>query len=331
MAGILKAGQIVTDDGLNGVKLNTTTGKLNYFTKGWEFEDIGGGVLNPLNKTTAAWANETTNSWTVPSGVNYIFVKMWGAGGGGGARGGWTNGGRGGAGGYSQGLVPVTPGQTITIRPGQRGYSRWGANKAFPDGGGASTGAGDNQYAGSGGGSSSILSPVVSAEYCMFAGGGGGGGSVTGWQVNHGGAGGGINGQPSNIGPYHGTSVTGGGASQTAGGAAGVGANSTGGAGAFKQGGTHQNANCYGGGGGGGWYGGGSGAYGSSTMSGGGGGSGYIHPSILLGVTIMGQGFIPGNPNDPKLSEYQYANRLQFAMGGEEDGYGGPGLIVFYY
>jgi hypothetical protein len=308
-----------------------TTLKRHFITShGFKFKDDLG-IITPVNKTRIQSAIETASTFVVPAGVTYIFVKMWGAGGGGGAYGGWRQGSVGGGGGYSHGLVPVVPGETIAIRSGQRGQSRWGSNKAYPDGGGSSLSGGDNQYAATGGGSSSILVPSISpTNHCMFAGAGGGGGSVNGFALNSAGAGGGIRGQNGVNNPYNGNAHNGKGGTQTAGGAAGTGNNTTGGAGSLNQGGTHQNANNYAGGGGGGYYGGGSGAYGNSnSMGGGGGGSGYVHPNILMGVTMTGNINVPANPNDPDI--YFTNNDWQYATGGEEDGHGGPGLVVIYY
>lgn len=285
----------------------------------------GGGV------SVNAWGERTADaSWVVPAGVTRAFWKIWGAGGGGGAYGGWRQGSRGGGGGYTQAITPVVPGETVTIRVAQRGYSRWGANKAYPDGGGASTGGGDNQYTGSGGGSSSIKIPSISAEFCLFAGGGGGGGSCTGYALNSGGAGGGFAGEGGTYTPYNGAQYSGDGGTQTAGGRGGTPSNSAGGAGSFKTGGTHQNPNNYGGGGGGGWYGGGSGSYNPGSMGGGGGGSGYVHPS-LNGITLGGKGYMPGNAFDPWLARFSDSTSVQYASGGEEDGIGGAGLIVWFY
>lgn len=296
----------------------------------WTYAGSASNTANATGKKWDAFGERTADeTWVVPAGVYYIFVKMWGAGGGGGAYGGWRQGSNGGGGGYTQAIVPVVPGETITRRIAQRGYSRWGANKAYPDGGGASTGGGDNQYTGSGGGSTSIKVPSVSSEYCLFAGGGGGGGSVNGYAFNSGGAGGGLQGQCGAYTAYNSNTHNGKGGTQTAGGSAGSGTNTTGGAGSFKQGGTHQNTNNYGGGGGGGWYGGGSGAYGNgNSMGGGGGGAGYVHPS-LIGMTMTGSGNIPANHTDIWLG--RFVETVQYARGGEEDGYGGPGLLVWFY
>lgn len=332
-------------------RYNTDWGSVEYFYSGFWFDrDPRSGPANIVGAFQAlygsSWDNAlasiggvkvnafgertSDNTWTVPAGVTRMFVKMWGAGGGGGAYGGWRQGSRGGGGGYSQAIIPVVPGETITYRCGQRGYPRWSNNKAYPDGGGASTGGGDNQYCGSGGGSTSIKVPSISTEFCVFAGAGGGGGSCNGYALNSGGAGGGFAGQGASNTPYNGGSYNGKGGTQSAGGAGGSPSNSAGGAGSFKQGGTHQNPNNYGGGGGGGWYGGGSGSYNPSpSMGGGGGGSGYVHPS-LIGITLTGNGYVPANHSDPWLGRFCDGNEY-YAMGGEEDGVGGPGLLVWFY
>lgn len=314
-----------------GTSFNTTTGRVNLTYRDFIFQ-IDGGYI-PIGKTRLVYGNEAANTWTVPAGVTFIFVKMWGAGGGGGQYGGWRQGSLGGGGGYSHGLIPVIPGEIITIRQGGRGTNAPGSTKAYPDGGGSSLSAGDNQYSANGGGSSSINVPSIAVTWCMIAGGGGGGGAVNGFAVNSGGAGGGITGQAGSRTGYTQQSTLinyGGGGTQSAGGTAGTGANTTGGAGSLYQGGTHQHSNCYGGGGGGGYYGGGSGAYGgSNSMGGGGGGSGYIHSSIKMGLTLTGSGAVPAFSDDQDLSTYQ--NSIQYANGGEEGGIGGPGLVVIYY
>ena len=315
-----------------GTSFNTTTGRVNLTYGNFIFQNDSG-LLTPTNKTKVQWFNEAANTWTVPAGVTFIFVKMWGGGGGGAAYGGWNQGSLGGAGGFTQALVPVVPGETITIRCGGRGLTRNGAYKAYPDGGGSATGAADARYSASGGGSSSINVPSIPAAWCMYAGGGGGGGSVNGYAVNSGGAGGGLNGQAGVQNNYNvdGTGQNyGKGGSQTAGGAAGVGASANNGqAGSLGQGGTFQRAEPYGAGGGGGYYGGGSGAYGVNlSMGGGGGGSGYIHPSLILAQTYTGSSRVPPFAHDPDLA---VDNAVQYATGGHEDGYGGPGVVIIYY
>ena len=296
---------------------------------GFDFID-NGGIITPTNKTRYLYgASGGNQTLVVPAGVSYIFVKMWGAGGGGGSYGGWRQGSLGGAGGFSHGIIQVVPGETLTIRVGFLGSARPGAALSYPDGGGASTGGGDNRYAGGGGGSSSILVPSQASAYVMVAGGGGGGGAVNSFDLNSGGAGGGLIGEVGHVTGINGGAHNGKAGTQSAGGAAGTGNNSTGGAGASFAGGTHQNANCYGGGGGGGFFGGGSGAYGNgNSMGGGGGGSGRIHSSVIMGATYTGQSFIPPFYNDPDLA---IDAGFRYARGGDEGGNGGHGLVVLYY
>jgi hypothetical protein len=312
-----------------GILFNNTTNRQLLNAYGFQFKDDGG-IITPTNKTKVSFYNEAANTWTVPTGVTRIFVKMWGAGGGGGSYGGWRQGAQGGAGGFSHAMFNVIPGEVIQIRPGGRGTDRPGATTAYPDGGGASTGGGDNQYCANGGGSSSIRIPSISATvYSLYAGGGGGGAACNGFAVNNGGAGGGLIGQPGGRSGNYTTTQYGLGGTQSAGGAGGTGAYTNGAAGTAGQGGTHPNTNCYGGGGGGGYYGGGSGAYNNSnSMGGGGGGSGYVHPSAIFGATYTGSYRTPANSQD---SDLQPDNALQYGHGGDESAQGGPGVVVFYY
>jgi hypothetical protein len=311
-----------------GILFNNTTNRQLLNAYGFQFKDDGG-IITPTNKTKVSFYGSAADTWTVPAGVTRIFVKMWGAGGGGGSYGGWRQGSLGGAGGFTHGLFNVVPGEVVQVRPGGVGTDRPAAGTAYPDGGGASTNGADNQYSSNGGGSSSIRIPSISATvYAMYAGGGGGGGACNGYAVNSGGAGGGLVGQCGTRSGNYTTTQYGKGGTQSAGGAAGTGSNTTGGAGSAGQGGTHQ-GNCYGGGGGGGYYGGGSGCYGSdNSMGGGGGGSGFIHGSALFGATYTGSYRTPPFSGDPDLM----ANpSLQNAYGGDESGQGGPGVVVFYY
>ena len=312
-----------------GILFNNTTNRQLFNAYGFQFKDDGG-IITPTNKTKVSFYNEAANTWTVPAGVTRIFVKMWGAGGGGGSYGGWRQGAQAGGGGFTHAMFNVVPGEIVQIRPGGRGTDRPGAATAYPDGGGASTGGGDNQYCGNGGGSSSIRIPSISATiYALYAGGGGGGGACNGFAVNNGGAGGGLIGQPGGRSGNYTTTQYGLGGTQSAGGAGGTGAYTNGAAGTAGQGGTHPNTNCYGGGGGGGYYGGGSGAYNNSnSMGGGGGGSGYVHPSAIFGATYTGSYRTPANSQD---SDLQPDNALQYGHGGDESAQGGPGVVVFYY
>lgn len=64
---------------------------------------------------------ECSGSWTVPSGVNNIFVQIWGGGAGGAMNCTWRVGAPGGGGGYSHRSIPVTPGQTYCFCAGGGG------------------------------------------------------------------------------------------------------------------------------------------------------------------------------------------------------------------
>jgi hypothetical protein len=299
--------------------------------RGFKFKFVSG-YLVCMNKSRQILgiATGTAETFVVPAGIYFIFVKMWGAGGGGGSYGGWRQGGSGGGGGYSHGIIPVNPGETITYRVGSPGLANPGTSKGWPDGGGASTAGGDNQYCGSGGGSTSIHVPSLGG-YIMYAGAGGGGGACNGWAFTCGGAGGGLAGEKGSISNSYATTNAGGGGTQTAGGAAGTPSSSTGQAGARDQGGTHQGTSNYGGGGGGGYYGGASGLYGpGSHMGAGGGGSGYVAASVIMGLTVAGCQRMPAQMGDPDISVANGAV-TPYAIGGEENGPGGSGLIAIYY
>ena len=328
LSGSLITDTILSSDSNLGYKLNTSSKRQIFSAYGFDFK-LDNGILTPINKTryTNFYTGASVNL-TVPAGVTRIFVKMWGAGGGGGSYGGWRQGSSGGAGGFSHGIISVVPAEIIILRVGGRGQARHGASAGWPDGGAASVSAGDNQYSASGGGSSSIYVPSQTA-YVMYAGGGGGGGSVNGWSRNSGGAGGGTIGEVAPFNSYNldGTH-SGKGGTQSAGGAGGTGALGNGSAGSLGQGGTYPGGSCYSAGGGGGYYGGGSGGYGTSSMGGGGGGSGRIHSSVIMGQTYTGSHHIPPFFNDPDLD---LDTAARYGKGADESNYGGHGLIVLYY
>lgn len=271
-------------------------------------------VLSTCSTFTPLAANQT---FTVPAGVTSIVVKAWGAGGGGrcGHNGGGAGSQGGGGGAFAQGIIPVTPGQNLTVVVGTGGS---GSAGGFGGGGNGGTGC----WAGFGGGGlSGIFSgtPTNQANALLIAGGGGGGGNRCSG-AGGGGAGGGLTGTtgvPSTCGSGGGT-----GGSQSAGGAAGA-AGGTGGAGtnglaiSGGSGGNSGGCNGGGGGGGGGYYGGGGGGGGNSGGScsggGGGGGSSYAAP----GVT--GTAFVPGNQNEPgNAGDPDYTGT--YGYGGQYDG-----------
>ena len=102
-----------------------------------------------------------TYSYTVPTGVYFLFYKLWGggAGGGGGSTGAQSGNGAG-TGAYAEGWLAVTPGQVIPYVIGPNGN------------GGAGTGLG-----GANGGSSSLNTSIVCTGGIAGSGGGTGGGS----------------------------------------------------------------------------------------------------------------------------------------------------------
>jgi hypothetical protein len=265
--------------------------------------------------------NGSDQSFVVPTGVTQIRIKAWGAGGGGGAPGGWTEGFVGGAGGYTDAFLPVTPGESLTVMVGERGAYQFpnGTSPGYGGGGGYASSS-DNRYGASGGGRSAVRRGTTDL---VVAGGGGGGGSRHSGApggVNEGGAGGGPAGEPG----YQTANTPAGGGTQSAGGAGGAGANAAGQSGAAGVGG-RVGSNSYGGGGGGGRFGGGGGGYHEpGTMGGGAGGSGYVHPTATWGGTQTGWRNIP-----PALRDPDYASGV--GVGGPIGGTGGHGLVVVSY
>lgn len=265
--------------------------------------------------------------FVVPSGVSSVTVKMWGAGGGGGAPGGWSYGFAGGAGGYTSATIAVTAGETLTVVVGQGGAYQFpnGANPNYGGGGGYNV-ATDNRYGSSGGGRSAIRR---GGSELVTAGGGGGGGSSRSNSPadgNAGGAGGGLVGQ---AGHQAWSDVAASGASQTAGGSGGTSSGtyvSDGGKPGAQFVGGAVGLNSYGGGGGGGWYGGGGGAYNEpNTMGGGGGGSGYVGGSgVTSGNAVAGSGTTP-----PAMTDTDYLSGV--AIGAVPAGAGGNGLVIIKY
>jgi hypothetical protein len=325
-----------TSDG--GIQISD---RVNFMFDDWVFEQQGA-VITPVGKSAATYrATGANQTFTVPAGVNYIYVKCWGAGGAGGSSGGWTNGSDGGGGGHTRGLIPVTPGQVLYVVCGIPGQTNWTGGTTLRYGGGRGfLNNSDNRYAGAGGGLAGIWSSSYSGTQSgalLVAGGGGGGGSTRMQDGLWGGAGGGTEGQRGASGYDAKWNYGGGGGTQTAGG------DSIGTAGSAINGG-YTNSNAYGGGGGGGWYGGGGGSYSeSNTMAAGGGGSGYIHSSVILGETFTGEGMVPalyGDNDLPKYTSNAYATwTSHYAYGGPKirsgsqytNAGGGSSWIKIYY
>lgn len=205
----------------------------------------------------------SNQTFVVPDNVSSIFVKLWGAGGGG------RFGGQGGGCGFTSGSLAVTPGETLILIVGGGGSI---------SGGGGFGGGGNSGIVGGGG--RTALRILNGLDDLADAGGGGGG------ALSNGGAGGGTSGMagsPSGLG--------GGGGSQSASGGGGA---FGGQAGSQYQGGIGSNS-----GGGGGYFGGGGGGFAPSGgfFAAGGGGSGFVG-NLTGAVTLAGSGTASANTSD---------------------------------
>lgn len=287
------------------------------------------------------WTN-SDQTWTVPTGVTQIAVKVWGAGGGPGSPSGWGQGSPGGGGGFAGGIIPVTPGESLLVAVGQCGYLRnttlAAGTKGYGGGSVASGNGTDNQYGGGGGGYSGIFrTSKTQANAIIMAGGGGGGGcSRTAGNGNNGGAGGGFIGERGYSAYDNKYGFGGGGGTQT-----GVGAQASHADGGTNDGfggalvGGFARGNTYGGGGGGGYFGGNGGGYSEQqTMGGGGGGSGYLSSSVINGYLETGFMNTPANFGDWDIQSLS-SGTARFACGGiygaNNVSYGGVGLVIIRY
>jgi len=240
-------------------------------------------------------------TFTVPSGVSTITIKVWGGQGG---SGGYYSSGSycstGGKGGYATGDLSVTAGNTVYVYVGGQGEGFATCNtymRSQPQKFGGWNGGGNGYggtYPGTGGGGASDIryGGTSISDRKIIAGGGGGGGNAANnsTQLSNGGAGGGASGETMANSTQFYNRTPGSGATQSSGNSSGVGSSA------------NQNLS---GGGGGGYYGGGIG----NNSTGGGGGSGYIG-GVSNGSTITGNASMP-NPD-----------------GGTMTGREGNGLIV---
>lgn len=301
------------------------------------------GIVNVLNKTKQVYNYTGADQFfEVPRNVSYIFVKIWGAGGSAGLRGGWSVGALGGGGGFSMGLFLVRYGEILTIKVGEGGYTNKNG-RTYGGGGGLPIGyTVDARYCGQGGGGSFIFRDSTTP---LLISGGGGGGGVTasgGLPYNHGGAGGGIVGAKA----YGSTLVSGNGGTQSSGGATTPTAlYVTGDPGSLYLGGNvgfypPNAATSYGAAGGGGYYGGSAGSYSNdASMGGGGGGSGFVAPYAIYGLTEAGSGQFPAYRLDSELPQTYSGQNAFLGHGGFETmtinaqvlQSGGHGLCVIYY
>lgn len=272
-----------------------------------------GGFIYSIGGTSfngQIYNTQGSDTFTVPSGITSITVKMWGGGGGGGAGGSAAAGGNGAGGGYVNATYSVTPGEVLTVYVG-----------------GAGSG-GLRNTAGGGGGGGGFSSIYRSSSPLAIAAGGGGGGGGRNSSSNIGGAGGAGGGTSGIAGSASGTVTGGGGGTQTAGGNGGTSSNNPGSAGTSLTGGSGADGRTSagndgsgaagglasggdggipistsrsgGGGGGAGYFGGGGGggSVSNSGAGGGGGGSSYTAPGATGVTNTAGSGINPGNPSD---------------------------------
>jgi len=255
--------------------------------------------------TTDGPDNGSDQTLTIPPGVTWIFVKLWGAGGGAGRSGSWHYGADGGGGGHARGLFKVVPNEQLIVVVGRGGTTANGNTPTYGGGGtnkGSKRGEGDN-YGGHGGGYCGVFRTRISrANALAIAGGGGGGGTSKDWVGNVGGAGGGLSGQRGASPSERKFTAGGGGGTQKAGGQGGYWTNALPGSdGSELLGGASADVQNSGAGGGG-YFGGGGGAYSETrTMGGGGGGSGHTNPEGLLTGTYTGHFRVPAYSWDPDL------------------------------
>ena len=260
----------------------------------------------------------TYGTFTVPTGISSVDIIAFGAGGGNGAEPSGNYVGAGAPGGYAEGTLAVTAGQTLYAYGGEGGNESGSAFDAFgvAMGGRSPNDTTPSQHGGGGGAAAGVVGygsfPGKSQPqvYVLAAGGGGTTrlGPTTEFNANGGGGGGGL------VGNKGGPDGNAEGTNNTIGGA---GNESSGGGGDQEQGG-QGGANCsagqngsdlYGGrsantgagGGGGGYYGGGGGSAapnGAVGGHGGGGSSYYGHPQVTSGATEDGHNLNhPDGPN----------------------------------
>lgn len=144
----------------------------------------------PLTTQNFNYVSDALQSFVVPDGVTLIKVKMWGPGGGTGS---YSGAGGGGPGGFTTGLLSVTPGETLYLTVGSGGKKPT-ANSPGPGGlggwpGGGFGTAGDASGGGGGGFTGIFNTSMTQANALMIAGGGGG---ATGFGSFGAGGGGGL-------------------------------------------------------------------------------------------------------------------------------------------
>ncbi|MFJ2740438.1 DUF11 domain-containing protein [Streptomyces sp. NPDC087440] len=275
-------------------------------------------------------------TFTVPTGVSSLDVRMWGAGGGGADPAYYAGSLAGAGGGFTRGTLAVSTGAVLTVTAGGGGEV---SSTIAPYGGGGEGGstATDKAMGGAGGGMSALWTGSYGGTPLMIAG-GGGGASPGSDPAPYAGAGGGATG-----GQDGDATKSGRGGTQSAGGAAAAGGSGTpctvpAAAGSRFKGGNGADVagdGEGGGGGGGGYFGGGGGACqmngGGTPNGGGGGGSGFIGGTGVSGAvteagtpsTAQGTGGTAARSGDD-----------QYVAGkgsGGGAGNGGDGMVVLQW
>ncbi len=256
----------------------------------------GTGLAAPPAPTTFTWTG-LAQTYTVPSGDHSVTLEAWGAGGGAGSFTG-AYAGAGGGGGYATTTVSVTPGDVLTIRPGQGGHQPggggggsfvWDASGtlllvAGGGGGGGTDGGSPLSGSGAGGAGGGATGATGSTQFDAYWGSAAGG---TGGSATAGGVGG-----NATLGAASGPGCQGEAGRSQAGGGGATGSSSCGyGTGAILDSAGLGGSNGSGGGGGSGWYGGAGGASVYTYFGGGGGGGSSAAPA---GTLESGTGRAPG-------------------------------------
>lgn len=233
-----------------------------------------------LSVTTVSFAyTGASQNWVVPSGVSLLKAQVSGAAGGG-AGNSVNSGGYGGIATTNAFTIPVTAGETLMIRVGQRGIAS--STVAAFNGGGLASQNQNAIVAGGGGGATDIRRQPYTLADRLFVGGGGGGalGPLVSFNLPNGGG---------LVGGTRGDAQSGLGGTQVSGGTGGIASGGVPGAdGVFGSGGNAGGSVAFtisSGGGGGGYYGGGGGSTSATLRGEGGGGSGFAASNFSASVT----------------------------------------------
>lgn len=319
----------------NAVGSDTTSNFTIRASNGTQYSDRSFSltIKAPVVQTFSYTGSDQT--FTVPSTLTAMSIKLWGAGGGGSNGEGYTF--AGGPGGYTYGVLNTTlmQGQSLTIKVGQggpRSISNSQPAAAWPNGG--KSGRRDGYTNGYGGGRSEVSWGVVD----LLVAGAGGGAAATGGSSSNptsGGPGGGTTGGYGWFGYQPNTDYAGQGGTQSAGGANGVAVNTSyieaqpG----YKQGGSTNNNLSFNSGGPNAQAGGGDGYYGGgigSPHTGGGGGSSYANSTYVSNASLQRTAATgaDNNTNPPNTGDTHY-NGSAGKTGNNADGNNGYVVLIF--